>query len=449
VLGRDLLFDVGEQIIRTSKAEGVEVVFFTEVTNLTRYANSTIHQNLTLKQLRIGVRIRDGKRAAIAWSNRYDKDSIIELVRGLEEQLKSSPEDPELPPLLEKKETEDVEGVFSERTLNLSAEERAEMVMKLIREAKPYNAYGVFTTGGIEVAFVNSLGHRAYHRATDAHLTVNLMSETGSGWAQASAVNVDDINFDEVREKSLNKVKLSENPIELQPDTYTVVLEELAVSTLLEFMGWMGFSAKSYQEGKSFLIGKLGERLFDEKITLLDDPFYKGGFSLAFDMEGYPKKRLILVEKGVPKNLVYDRKTALRDKVESTGHAASPFGGFPYPLHMVLLPGEKTIEDLIGETERGLLITRLHYTNVVEPLSLTLTGMTRDGTFLIEDGKVTKGTKNLRFTESIVEALKEVEVGSPSTLVGETSWYETRFPAGVITPPLKISRFRFTGKTEF
>ena len=449
MLGKEFLFDLGEQIIRTGRAEGIEVVIFSELTNLTRYANSTIHQNLTLKHLRIGVRVREGKRAAIAWSNRYDKDSVIELVRNAKEQLKNSPEDLYLPPLLEKREVKEVKGGFSERTISVTAKERAERVMKVIKGSKPYKAFGTFTTGGVEFVFVNSRGHRAYHRATDAHLTVNFMSDTGSGWAQASAIDVEDIDFENVKEKALQKMKLSENPIELPPDTYTVILEELAVTILLEFMGWMGFSAKSYQEGRSFLIGKLGQKIFDEKITLVDDPFYSGGFSLPFDMEGVPKKKLTLIEKGIPQNLVYDRKTALKDNVESTGHSMSPFGNFPYPLNMVLFPGEKSLDELIRETERGLLVTRLHYTNVVEPLSLTLTGMTRDGTFLIENGKVVKGIKNLRFTESIVEALKDVEVGSPSQLIGETSWYEMRFPAGIITPPLKISKFTFTGKTEF
>ena len=154
--------------------------------------------------------------------------------------------------------------------------------------------------------------------------------------------------------------------------------------------------------------------------------------------------------KGVPKQLAYDLKTAHKEGKTSTGHAAAPLGSYPFPLHIVVKPGDVSLEDLIKNTERAILITRLHYTNVLEPMSLTLTGMTRDGTFLIENGKITKALKNLRYTQSMLEALSNIEaLTTPSKLVAETSWYGMRFPSGYRVPAMKLPKFTFTGATEF
>ncbi|MEO0184544.1 MAG: metallopeptidase TldD-related protein, partial [candidate division WOR-3 bacterium] len=192
-------------------------------------------------------------------------------------------------------------------------------------------------------------------------------------------------------------------------------------------------------------------RIVDNRITIIDDPFYKKGFAVPFDFEGVPKKKMILIDRGVAKNVVYDSITAAMARKKSTGHALmypNPFG--PIPTHIVMKGGDSSLDEMIKTTKKGVLITRLHYTNVIDPYKLVFTGMTRDGTFLIENGVITKGIKNLRFTENIFEVLNRVEAISRSTeLVADEPGYSIRMPHGVVTPALKIRDFTFTSATEF
>jgi len=448
--GKEKLFNVAEQILRATKADGAEVLIFAEDSNLTRYANSGIHQNMAVTDVNIGVRIRLGKRAGIAWTNRDDRDSLLDLVRTAESLASQMPEDPDLPEMYGPVELDEIEGACVEDTANLSPEKRAEAVSKVIEILNPFKAFGVYSSGVSEVVYVNTRGTRCYHRVTDAHLSVNAMGDGGSGWAQASSRDARSIDPEKVARRARRKAELSVDPIDVEPGEYTVILEELAFSTLLAFMGFMGFSAKSYQEGRSFLMGKLGEKVFSERLTIYDDPLDVRGFPVGFDFEGVPKKKLLLVDKGVPKSLVYDLKTAAREGKESTGHALMPFHSFPFPGHMAVEPGDLSIDEMIRSTERGILVTRFHYTNVVEPRAFVLTGMTRDGTFLIENGALVKGIKNLRFTDSMLDALSSISaISRDLSLVAETSWYGHRFPRGFLVPAIKLERFNFTGKTEF
>jgi predicted Zn-dependent protease len=206
-----------------------------------------------------------------------------------------------------------------------------------------------------------------------------------------------------------------------------------------------------YEEGRSFLSGKLGTKVLDSKINLIDDPFNMKGFPAAFDFEGIPKKRVHLVRSGVAENVVYDTLTATRAKKKSTGHALSapnPFG--PIPMHIILKGGDSSLEDMIKQTEKGILVTRFHYTNVIDPYKLIITGMTRDGTFLIEKGVITRGLKNLRFTENVIEALNRVSaIARKPELAPFEPGYGGRLGRGVFAPALKIDDFTFTSATEF
>jgi len=440
---------IGEAILRASKAENTEVIIMKEESGLTRYANSYIHQNVGIHDIQIGVRVRFGKKCGVAWGNGGEREKLVELVRQAEKIANVTPEDPDLPDLPQPIEVKESDA-YVDSTANTTPERRANAIRDVIEIMKPFRAYGAFTTGVVEVLYLNSQGHSAYHVSTDAHLTVNGIQDLCRGWAQASSRDVNEINHEEVARKAREKAELSREPIEIEPGEYPVILEELAVAELLFFMGFFGFSAKTYQEGRSFLIGKLNKKIFDEKLSLYDDPFYPSGFPMSFDFEGIPKKKLTLIERGVPRTLVYDLKTAKKEGKISTGHAAIPFTSSPYPMHMVMMEGEDTLDKLIEETERGILITRLHYTNVLEPMTLTITGMTRDGTFLIEDGKIKKGIKNMRFTQSIVDALSRIDgITKKKMLVGDTNYYGIRFPLGVVVPSIKLPSFRFTGKTEF
>jgi predicted Zn-dependent protease len=187
-----------------------------------------------------------------------------------------------------------------------------------------------------------------------------------------------------------------------------------------------------------------------ENITIVDDAYYIKGYSFPFDFEGVPKKKLALIEKGVAKNIVYDSFTAGKEGRESTGHALVAPMNYPLPMHQRLLPGKSTVREMIASIKRGVLVTRFHYTNVLEPMRVVITGMTRDGTFLIEDGKVTKPVRNFRFTQSVLDALSCVSlIGKDAVLVGEETMYGARFAAGIVAPALKVDKFNFTGVTQF
>jgi predicted Zn-dependent protease len=212
------------------------------------------------------------------------------------------------------------------------------------------------------------------------------------------------------------------------------------VGDLIGFLGYMGFGGNAFNEGRSCFSGKLGERVCGESITIYDDGLDPSFMPLPFDFEGNPRRKVLLIEKGIARGVVHDRTTAKEAGVEPTGHATPPPGAWgPYPMHLKLAPGDATVEEMIASTERGLLVTRFHYTNIAHPLRTELTGMTRDGTFLIENGKLTRGVRNLRFTQSVLGALSNVE------MIGRAP----RIAEGCLVPALKVRSFHFSGATEF
>ena len=207
----------------------------------------------------------------------------------------------------------------------------------------------------------------------------------------------------------------------MEPGDYAVVLEPAATATLVEFLCYIAFNGKELIEGRSPLVGRLGEQVCDPRVTIVDDALTPLLPGVPFDFEGVPKRRVTLIDKGVASGVVYDLASAHAAGTESTGHglpAPNPEGAFP--LHPCMAPGDTPAEDLVAGMERGLLVTRFHYTNVLNPMDTTLTGMTRDGTFLVEDGRVTSGVHNLRFTQSIFDALSAVEdIGRETEVASE------------------------------
>jgi predicted Zn-dependent protease len=262
----------------------------------------------------------------------------------------------------------------------------------------------------------------------------------------ASGRDVRELDTAALGRKATEKAERSAHPVAVPAGKYTVVLEENAVAELVAFLGWVGFGAQSYQEGQSFLHGRLGQPVTGERITIVDDPFDPRTMGLPFDFEGVPKRRVPLIERGVAKGLVYDTLTARKDGVTSTGHALpppNPEGPLPYDL--VLATGEHTVDELVAATERGILVTRFWYNRVVDPRQTVITGMTRDGTFLIEKGRVTRGVRNLRYNESVIDVLARAE------RIGRTA-QPTVFDYTkncVVAPALQVRDFSFTGVTEF
>ncbi|HWP29817.1 MAG TPA: TldD/PmbA family protein [Chloroflexota bacterium] len=445
MLGRDQVQRLLEAALRRSPAEQTEIVLMASDSALTRFANSEIHQNVYESNAEVRVRAVVGKRTGVAVSNRLEPDAIARAVETATALARLQPEDPTFPGLPGPQAIEPVQA-YSETTATYSPEQRARAVKVVCDLASEQGlvASGAFSTGPSELAVANSLGLFAYDVMTRAHFTTVIMGEDSSGYAERAAVDVTAIDVEALAREAVDKAVRSRHPVEAPPGEYRVVLQPYAVEEMLSYLAYMGLGALAVQEGRSFLNGRFGQQLVAPSVNLWDDGRDPRGLPMAFDFEGMPKQRVVFFEHGVARGVVYDRRTAAREGRESTGHALpapNPLG--PLPTNLFLGPGDASDEDLLAGIDRGIWITRFWYVNVVHPTRTILTGMTRDGTFLIERGELARPIRNLRFTTSVLDALASVErIGREPLLLGGGL-------GGSLVPALRVGRFTFTGVTEF
>lgn len=454
MLGKDKISSIISYALSHSKADQTEVAINSYHSYLTRFANSEIHQNVAEHNSLLSIRVVIGKRIGVSFTNSLDRKSVEKTLQRALEIAKHQQENLDFVslPKTPKKAYKDVKTYFKP-TAEFNEIQRKEKVKEMIDIIKNrgLRAFGSFTTGISEIAITNSLGVFAYNIATDVYSNVVVIGENSSGYAEDSSRDVKNIDTKRIAERATEKAILGKNPIDLSAGTYSVLLEPLATAELIQFLGWLGTGAKSYYEGRSFMSNRLGERVTSDFITIYDDAYDKRGFVFPFDFEGVPKKKVLLIEEGVAQGVVYDSLNAFKHKRKSTGHALpAPNTYGPIPINLVLSPGETDGEEMLKSLDKGILITRFHYTNSIDPKKTIITGMTRDGTFLIEKGEITKGVKNLRFTQSILEALSEVSmIENKLTLAGSGAGYEERFATGTLVPALRIEKFNFSGKTTF
>ena len=413
---------------------------------LTRFANSEIHQNVAETNAHLSLRFVIGKRVGVASTGRLDAEGLrtvaetaARITRNVEEndEFTSLPGPDGGPP-------DDLDAAYAAGTADATPELRAEGARAVIAAADAAGvvAYGSFATTTETLAVANSLGIRAAGvRTWSQLLTVSMGPGGGTGYAEAAAVDATTIDAGALGREAAARARATADAISIEPGDYPVVLESYAVVDLLDMLGYLGFSALAVQEGRSFV--ELGRRVGSELVNVWDDGTDPAGLPMAFDFEGVPKRRVPLIERGVCVGVVYDAQTAAKDGVRSTGHglpAPNPWG--PFPLNMVMAAGQASHDELIGGLERGLLVTRFHYTNPVHPKLAIVTGMTRDGTFLVEHGQIVGPVKNLRFTQSYLDALAGVEA------VGRERRCLKGFLGGVVVPPVRIASWTFTGGTE-
>jgi PmbA protein len=425
----------------------VEVLFMHEWGGLTRFANSAIHQSTWSEDTGLRVRVVSEARTGVASTNDFSKDGARAAAASALEMAMVAAPDPMYPGMAPRGEgPEQRPRAFDEATAATSPEERAEGVAALVGQvSQGFRAAGAFETMAGEVALSNTEGQFCYAPYTRASLsTVVSGGEGGAGTAEATELGASALDPEAVGRRAFEKARTSQNPRDLDPGRYEVVLEPMAVDTLVAFLAYIGFGGRAIAEGRSPFSGKQGQQVCAPSIDIYDDALSPLTLGLPFDFEGTPKRRVSLIEGGVFRTGAYDRRTAKMAGTETTGHALpppNPEGAFP--LNLFLEPGDATFEQMVASTKRGLLITRFHYSNVVHPIETVITGMTRDGTWLIEDGQIKHPVKNLRFTQSILEALSNVDlIGRDSALVSEFFFAATR------VPPLKIGSFNFSGKSD-
>jgi predicted Zn-dependent protease len=421
-----------------------EALVMAEDSALTRFANSEIHQNVAETNTVVNLRVVIGKRVGVASTGRTDPEGLHRLARtataiaGVVEELD------DWGGLPTPTETTPVAAGFSSATAAASPEFRAEAVRAVIAaaDAAGVTAYGSFATGLESTAVANSSGVRvAGTRTTSQLITVSMGPGGGTGYAEAAAVDASTIDAAAIGREAADKARATADAVAIEPGDYPVVLEEYAVVDLLDMLGYLGFSALAVQEERSFF--EPGKRIGSDVVTIRDDGRDPAGLPLWFDYEGVAKRRVELVEHGICRAVVHDAQTAARAGVTSTGHglpAPNPYG--PFPLNMIMDPGTATREELIGGLDRGLLVTRFHYTNAVHPKLAIVTGMTRDGTFLVESGRIVGPVKNLRYTQTYLAAL------AGTVAVARERKTLRGFLGGVVVPAVRIDNWTFTGGTE-
>jgi PmbA protein len=436
--------DVVARALKAGATEA-EALVMGDDSSLTRFANSEIHQNVAETSRSVNLRFVLGRRIAVLSSDRTDDEGLGLLVERAAAVVRTTEELDDWGglPGPDGAEPASVRG-WSVETAEASPEFRADGVRAVISAADEAGviAYGSFSTGVDTVAVANSAGIRAAEQRTSSQLiTVSMSPGGGSGYAEAVSMDVSTIDGAAIGREAAAKARASDAAVSLPPGDYPVVLEEYAVVDITDMLGYLGFSALAVEEGRSFV--EPGKQIGSELVTIVDDGTDPAGLPMGFDFEGVAKQRLTLVENGICREVVYDAQTAAREDRRSTGHglpAPNPYG--PFPLNTVMSAGSTSRDDLIGGLDRGLLVTRFHYTNPVHPKLAIITGMTRDGTFLVEGGRIVGPVRNLRYTQSYLDALAAVSAVSSSrkTVKG--------FLGCAVVPALRIDGWTFTGATE-
>jgi predicted Zn-dependent protease len=443
-LTRQRAGEIFEKVLKYSTADETEAMISSASSALTRFANNTIHQNVTEETTALSVRLVTDGRMARGTTNKFEEASIRQLCEDALLLARLQPSDPDLLPMPGPQTYRAVDRFFNE-TARLAPQTRAETVAEVVARAERdhLTAAGVFSSGSGAFALLNSRGVQAFHEGTMSEFSVTMMSGSSSGWAKKTAPYWIELEPLELAERAARKALASREPREVAPGRYTVILEPAA---LLDLLGYIvaDFSGLAVHEQRSCFTGRGGQKVFGENISLRDDVYHPLQTGPPFDGEGIPRQRVPIVEKGEVKSLVYARQTAHKVGAQPTGH------GFPLPNDTgeapinIVMEGDRTsIEDMIGSTERGLLVTRFWYIREVDPYRKILTGMTRDGTFWIEEGQVRHGVRNLRFNQSLLDMLGQVEMMSPPQRTAGEETFE------MVVPAVKVRDFHFASTTKY
>jgi PmbA protein len=451
--------EIFARIKKHSTADEVEVLFSGGKSALTRFANNTIHQNVAEENYVVSVRTVFGGRTARSTTNKLDDESLQRVVQSSERLAKVQHPDPDLLPV------PDARGAFREpspsrhfaETAAITPQQRAETVKEIVAIADKHKltTAGIVSTAETIEAVFNSRGLADWHIQTSSEISITMLAPDSSGWQKANSPNVTNLDGVALAEIAARKAFESAAPHEIPPGKYTVILEPAAVLDIVGFM-FFDFGGLSILDQRSFLNNRVETKVFGENINIWDDVAHPLQSGPPFDGEGMRRQKVQLVENGVVKRLVYARATAEKMKhsehkdkvgpIEPTGH------GFPLPNEMGEAPmnivfGESSkpssVDQMIASTERGVLVTRLWYIREVDPYEKILTGMTRDGTFYVENGKIRHGVRNFRFNQSLIHMLSNVEaMGTLVRASGEESF-------DMVVPAMKVKDFNFTEVTKF
>lgn len=443
VLSRAEAESLAKRVLGFSQAEAARVSINSGNRGNTRFAVNQVSTGGDNFNTSVTILSWVGKRSGSVTTNKLDDAALREAVQMSERIARLSPEDPEAMPELEPQQYAAYDG-WSDATAGLDPSTRAAATREITEASRQA---GLISTGYLETqagatAIANSKGLFAYTRQTGLAFTTTVRTEdgTGSGWAGTASHDWTRVNPGALAARAIDKAKRSQNPVAIEPGRYTVILEPTAVGNLVQLISG-AVSARSAEEGRSFFSRqgggtKVGLKVVDERVTLTSDPADPEAYASPFSGDGLPNRKTTWIENGVVKNLAYDRYWASRKGVEPVSAGGT----------LRMSGGTATIEELIASTQRGLLVTRFWYIRGVDPRTILYTGLTRDGTFLIENGRITRAVKNLRFNESPIFMLNNLEaMGRPERV----SASESGGPgSAIVVPPIKCREFNFTSLSD-
>jgi predicted Zn-dependent protease len=441
VLSREDAKALIERVVKMSKADSIQVNIGGGYSANVRFADNQMSTAGGITNFTVVIQSSFGKKHSVVSLNDVSDEALQRAVAQSEALAKLAPDDPEAMPALPPQQYQDVNAYF-DSVANLTPADRAKAALTALepaRKAGDLATAGFLITNASSSALGNDKGMFAYYRSTNANYTVTVRTKdgTGSGWAGGEHNDWNQVDTPAISQRALEKAKLSRNPVAIEPGRYTVILEPQAVGDLVQLFG--GYvDARSADEGRSPFSkqgggNKIGEKIMDERVSLLADPFDPRILAQPFDGQGFPLGRQVFVENGVLKQLFYSRFWAQKQGKTPTGA----------PTSFIMNGGDASVEDMVKSTERGVLVTRLWYLREVDPRTMLYTGLTRDGTFLIENGKITKALKNFRFNESPLFMLNNLEaLGRPVRLAG------TEAGGAVVVPAIKVRDFNFTSLSD-
>jgi predicted Zn-dependent protease len=462
MLTKEQAGDIFDRIRRFSAADEVEAIFTGSRFALTRFANNTIHQNVEEENSVVSIRTNFAGRTARSTANQFDDESLRRAVAASENLARVQAPDPDLLPMPTSEEARAAgEGAratrFFDETAAITPADRAELVKRIVSIAGKHKltTAGIYSNSESREGIFNSRGLANWHHQTLAEVSITMLAGDSSGWQKLNSPDVGNLDPLRLAETAAQKAVESAHPRELAPGKYTVILEPAAALDIVGFMFW-DYSGVAILDQRSFLNDRIGTQLFGKNINICDDAAHPLQAGSPFDGEGMHRERVPLVENGVVKQVVYARATAQKMKASEYAGKVGPIAptghGFPLPNEMGEMPlnivfgasqNPQSVEQMIGSTERGILVTRLWYIREVDPYEKIVTGMTRDGTFLVENGKVQCGLRNFRFNESLISMLSNVEaMNVPVRSCGEESF-------DMVVPAMKVIEFNFTEATKF
>ena len=448
MLGKDRIIELLRSLMREARKNGagqVEVLYVGSHGATARFANSAVTQNVKESNRTVHFRVVLDRRLGIASTNSLHREDLRRCMSKAIAIAKQSKPLKFFDSLSKPCRYPEIKTCYPEAA-NLRALDKIRMLKDIFKQAgrEGLKAGGAFSTLETEIGVVNSNGVHAYQPFTSAHISLITSSASASGYASQFEMNAQNIDAEKLLSASLCKTAAKGSAKKLKPGRYTVILEPAAVNEILEWLIYIGFGASSFIDDTSFMSGKIGKKIMDKKVTIYDDGNDLSGFPVPFDFEGVEKRRVDIVKNGVAKSVAYDTLLAKKCKTKTTGHALIPddMEG-PFPSNVFIEQGNYTIDEMVSKVERGIIVTRFHYVNgLLDTKSASMTGMTRDGAFYIEDGKIKYPVEDMRFTESILEAFSRVEAISSERQAFPIPWCDV---GASVVPALLIREFNFSG----